>query len=276
MFLQWLSYGTGFSDRSSRISAAIAAPYGVVATAWSYWRGGRLFARTIEWLAAGREPTPAERAATLAQPARLAVLFFEPWAGAAVLYGGLNAVVFHPSVVRSLQVAATTLLGGLTTCMVFFLVVERRLRPVFALALAGAPPARPATIGIRPRLLLSWALGSGVVLTGLVLLPLAPVRHGPSHLVGATVFLAVAGRASGFVLTVMAARSVADPIGQDARDRHGGGERERLHPPTGRQRVPDREEGAKGDHPSDERHAGPRGPHGTRRHGEGGPGRGHR
>ena len=212
VFLQWLSYGTGFSDRSSRISAAIAAPYGVVATAWSYWRGGRLFARTIEWLAAGREPTPAERAATLAQPARLAVLFFEPWAGAAVLYGGLNAVVFHPSVVRSLQVAATTLLGGLTTCMVFFLVVERRLRPVFALALAGAPPARPATIGIRPRLLLSWALGSGVVLTGLVLLPLAPVRHGPSHLVGATVFLAVAGLASGFVLTVMAARSVADPI----------------------------------------------------------------
>jgi adenylate cyclase len=212
VFLQWLTFGTGLSDRHSRVSLALAAVYGLAATLVSFWRAGRMLPAATGWLAQDREPTPAERAAALALPARLAVQVFESWVGAAVLFGVLNVTVLASSGVRAVQVAATVALGGLTTCMAFFLAGERRLRPLFASALSGAPPTRPAAIGIRPRLVLSWALGSGVVLLGLVLVPLATEHHHRAHLVGSTVFLAVTGLVAGLALTVLAARSVADPI----------------------------------------------------------------
>ena len=212
VFLQWLTFGTGLSDRNSRISIVVGAGYAVATVALGFRRGRHSFATVAEWLAHDRDPTPAERAATLSQPARLAIQSFEYWAGGAALFGLLNAAAFHTPAVRVVQVTATILLAGLATCMAFFLLCERRLRPVFAAALSGSLPARPATLGIRPRLVLSWALGSGVVLLGLVLLPLATEKHRHSHLVGSTVFLSVTGLVAGFVLTAMAARSVADPI----------------------------------------------------------------
>ena len=51
-----------------------------------------------------------------------------------------------------------------------------------------------------------------MVLLGLVLLPLGKENNRHIHLVGSTVFLAITGLVAGLILTVMAARSVADPI----------------------------------------------------------------
>ena len=70
--------------------------------------------------------------------------------------------------------------------------------------------ARSATLGIRPRLLLSWALGSGVPLLGVaVALLSAGGGEGFSVLVW---FNVAVGLLAGSVLMIAAARSVADPI----------------------------------------------------------------
>jgi adenylate cyclase len=212
VFLQWVSVGGGAPNRNTRVSVLVGTVYALVSSVLVYGGAVRSFTASVGWLAAGRSPAPDERAATLAQPARLTLLFFAAWVGGALLFGILDGAVFATPTARTIQVAATTLLGGLTSCMVFFLVIERQLRPIFAIALSGTPPARPATIGIRPRLVLSWVLGSGVVLAELLLLPLTGTRHGPPHLAASVAFLSAAGLLAGLVLTVVAARSVADPI----------------------------------------------------------------
>ncbi len=59
------------------------------------------------------------------------------------------------------------LLGGVTTCTLVYLLGEQIWRPVVALALAGGPPNRPLTPGIRARFTMAWALATGVPLLGI-------------------------------------------------------------------------------------------------------------
>jgi hypothetical protein len=87
---------------------------------------------------------------------------------ATALFGGITAT-HHPA----LYVAGTALgilLAGLTTAAVSFLLCERTMRPVFAQALAGEMPSEQESstiLGTGRRLLVSWALGSGVALVAI-------------------------------------------------------------------------------------------------------------
>jgi len=128
VFLNWLTFGSGVSDRYSRISLVIASGYGVTATGVGFWRARGSLPAAVGWLESGREPTASERMAALTLPVRLSVQFFESWAGAAVVFAVLNATAFHNPATRAIQVAATVALGGLTTCLTFFLLAERRMR----------------------------------------------------------------------------------------------------------------------------------------------------
>jgi adenylate cyclase len=67
------------------------------------------------------------------------------WVGAAILFGATNLTT---SVATGLAVMPTILLGGVTTCSLHYLMTERSIRPVTALALAGQVPADPRTFGI--------------------------------------------------------------------------------------------------------------------------------
>src|SRR5207248_3211408 len=66
------------------------------------------------------------------------------------------------------------------------------------------------TIGVRPRLLLTWILGSAVPFAGLMALPLT-VGTG-TDITSAVVALSLVGLFVGLLTTVIAARSVADPL----------------------------------------------------------------
>jgi hypothetical protein len=125
--------------------------------------------RPVErWLAERRAPTSEERALILSLPWRAAGLSAAAWLIAAGIFGVITAT-HHPAVF----VAGTVLgilLAGLTSAAVTFLLCERTLRPLFALALAGEVPSggEPGrALGTRPRLLVSWALGSGVALVAI-------------------------------------------------------------------------------------------------------------
>jgi adenylate cyclase len=70
-------------------------------------------------------------------------------------------------------------------------------------------------LGVRPRLLLGWALGSGVVLGCMALLPVAS-KHAEERpdIGGAVIGLSLAGLVVGLVVTWTAARAVADPLAE--------------------------------------------------------------
>jgi adenylate cyclase len=178
----------------------------------------RLTQREVRVIEAG--PT-AERVLRL--PVRAARLSVMAWlvvavASAAVSYYG------HRDVVFAVKVCVGLALAGVAASFLTALVVERTLRPLFAYVLAGQPPERTSVFGIRRRLVLFWALGSGIPLIGVLLTPVG-VDAGDHKVIVGMAALAAIGFVSGLVFVLVAARSVADPINdvRRAMDRVAGG-----------------------------------------------------
>ena len=193
----------------------VAPVYFVIAAVAGYELGRRQFRPIERWLADQRDPREHERRLVLGFPWRAAAGGAAGWLGAAALFGALTAT--HHPVVFVGGVVVGILLAGLITSAVTFLLVERALRPVFVFALAGGVLPQEQSLamrslGTRPRLLVSWALGSAVAL---IAIPLAFLGRGDStgdQLIAPVLFLVVAGLLAGGVLTLAAAQSVSDPI----------------------------------------------------------------
>jgi class 3 adenylate cyclase len=176
------------------------------------WWSNVSWQRALGWLALDRKPSPEERDATLQLPLREAARSSVAWLVAAVFFG-VFAVAVDGVGARGVRVAVTIVDGGLVSCAVLFLLFERALRPVFALALQGQTAHNVVSVGVRPRLLLTWALGSAVPLLGLAALPFA-AAHATVHreIGGAVVALSIGGLVVGCLMTVVTARSVSDPL----------------------------------------------------------------
>jgi adenylate cyclase len=167
--------------------------------------------RATQWLIEDREPTPVEGVATLQLPLTLALIAFAAWVAAAIFFGALTSVTH--TAIRVATVSLTILDGGLVSCTIGFLLSERAQRPTIARLLAAQGESVPRTLGVRSRLLLTWALGSGVFFAGLALLPIASrtatVRADISV---AVVTMSVAGLLFGAAVMLMAAKSVSEPL----------------------------------------------------------------
>jgi adenylate cyclase len=175
----------------------------------------RVVGRLKAWLAQRRAPDPEERALVLGLPWRAAGVTAAAWLMAAVVFG-VQTATHHPAVYVA-GVVLGIVLAGLATTGITFLLVERALRPVFALALAGAIPSGRRSASARalrtaPRLLVSWALGSGVALIAIAVAFLGRGDERGDELLGPVLFLVVAGLFAGGVLTAAAARSISDPV----------------------------------------------------------------
>lgn len=175
----------------------------------AYVWGHRAFSRAIAWALEGRAPTEAERFAVLREPWRQALRPLVFWMLGALLYGAITALA-GAELITVVRVVEGTLIGGVTTCALAYLLIERSFRPLFAHVLGSAPERRPRTPGIRLRLLLTWAIGSGVPLlaVALVLFLDSTEIHQPYALP----MLALVGLVAGFIATVASARSVAEPL----------------------------------------------------------------
>jgi adenylate cyclase len=186
-----------------------AMPVGLwIGRAWSL----RIAAPTRAWLISGRVPDSSERELALRQPLQLATVGAVLWALAAVLFAGLNAA-YSPA--TGVEAGGTIVLGGLATCALVYLLAERTLRPITALALAAGAPARPVLPGVLTRTLLAWAFGTGIAVlgTGLVaaeFLTRAPTS--PRRLAATVLFLSIVALIAGLATALLAARSIADPV----------------------------------------------------------------
>jgi adenylate cyclase len=187
------------------LGAAILFP-----AAWTW--SARTFKRRLRWIDEERPPTDDERDAMLRLPLTQQRIVAGVWAIAAVLYTALSAPF---SIELAGNIFETLLLGGLVTCALGFLLGERQLRPVVALALAGGPPREPRLPGVAARTLLTWTLGTGVILLGLVTVGLGALhetRFTRDRLSVAIVVLCGLGLVIGLLTMHGLARSLADPI----------------------------------------------------------------
>jgi adenylate cyclase len=161
--------------------------------------------RALDWLGEDRSPTEAERRDTLLLPRSFAALTMVAWIGGATLF----AIAGHIGgddwrhVIRSFT---GSMLGGLTTASMTYLIIDRVLRSVFAQVLATGPtPVR--TVGVRWRIALAWWLGSGVPLLGVALSPIFPNQTATDLAV-----LGGIGIVSGSAMIAIASRSVSDRL----------------------------------------------------------------
>jgi adenylate cyclase len=154
-----------------------------------------------------------ERRMVLYGPLRLVTVQAVLWALAATVFVLLNLPY---SVRLAISVGETIVLGGITTCALGYLLNERILRRTAARVLAEHPPKpRRGLPGIVVRSLLFWALGTAVPVIGLMLAAVSALVYGdvPADRL-AVIVLAVGGTAlgAGLLVTVGAARAVADPV----------------------------------------------------------------
>lgn len=193
----------------------VAPIYFLIAAVVGRQIGRRASRRVGRWLAEDRAPSNDERALVLSLPWRAASLAGAGWLIAAVVFG-VQTSTHHPAV-YVVSIVVGIVLAGLTTTGITFLLVERTLRPVFALALAGETPSGPLpvaarTLGTAPRLLVSWALGSGVALVAIAVAFLGRGDSRGDELIWPVLFLVLAGLFAGGVLIAAAARSIAEPV----------------------------------------------------------------
>src|SRR5215207_5234441 len=121
------------------------------------WITRRRRATTLAWVIDGREPSERERRLTLGLPAFVALLTAAGWA-----LGGLLSFTFNldHSLGAAAVIVAAVWLGGETTTALAYLISERIMRPITALALAARDPESSVAPGVRDRLLAAWSLGT--------------------------------------------------------------------------------------------------------------------
>jgi len=181
----------------------------------------RRFGLATAWMAEGRLPTPAEQQATLALPWRSTQFSILSWGGGSLVFATW-AWILHSSALFAIQVLITIALGGLVSVALAYFLTERAAAPLIPVTLQSdtlksEPAPGPAALGIRPRLILAWGLGSAIPLLGLALLPLdakasSITGDGSPSISGAVVAVALAGVVAGLIITLAVARSVADPL----------------------------------------------------------------
>jgi adenylate cyclase len=172
----------------------------------SVWGTRRLLPR-LGWVQDGRRPDGQEQRAALRAPLQLLVVEGALWMGGTVIFTAVNGLRDAELIA---PVAFTVSLGGITTCATTYLLNERVLRPVAAVALSHDPPDRPLVPGVTARSLLAWTLGSAVPVGGLVVVAiftLAGRKVSPDRLAVTILGLGGVTLAVGLLTTILAARA---------------------------------------------------------------------
>jgi adenylate cyclase len=213
-----LIFGTltfpSFQVTSQRLAVVIVAFAAYIAAAFTIGARGvtRIMVSAVGWVVSGVEPSDRERRLTLRFPLHCATTLFVAWMGAALLFSLLTSALYGVDALSVARIAATIALCGLSTCTLCFLLVERGMRPAFALALRGGQPPVGHILGVAPRLVVLWAFGSGIPLLGVLLVAVEGDTVDRGHQVLLIALLAAVGIFAGLLTTLGAARSVADPL----------------------------------------------------------------
>jgi adenylate cyclase len=193
--------------------ARLAIPLLILATAVGAAISRRTVRRVLNWLPAGREPTEVERTLTFSLPRRTATLGTVLWivCGTALLF--YMVFVVH-GVPRPLVVKAwgALVVSPLVPWSMSYVLCDRALRPVYALAITSNAQNARRTIGIVGRLVLAWIATSAVPVTT-VLLVLFGLDEAHLARAAPAMFAAlIASSLGGAVVAVFWGHTLVEPI----------------------------------------------------------------
>ncbi|WP_183093478.1 adenylate/guanylate cyclase domain-containing protein [Nocardioides stalactiti] len=204
-------------ERSMVIALAIGVPtYVATAAAIGVVWGTRTSLRALRWATLGNHvvPTEKERRQALNVPLQLTLMQLTLW----LLGSGVFTVIsilLQPE--RAVSTALTVGIGALMVAGVSYLLTEFTLRPVSARALADTDVNTKARfVGVGPRMVLFWAIGTAVPLGGLLvaaILALAQPKETSLEQMAVVTMVTIGSTlVFGFILTDLNARSVVAPI----------------------------------------------------------------
>jgi len=201
------------TTRVTLINLGVFALYLAVSFPLTYVYSLRRVRPLRAWMREGRDPTPAERDMVLRAPLVQLKVVAVAWGAGAFLFFLVNLPI---SVALAAEIAVTIALGGVVTSTLGYLLIERINRENTAIALSIGPPERAATPGVSARLLLTWAIGTGVFLLGIAALAIAvlvdPGGASVTRLGASALFLSLSGLVIGLVTMTAATRAIADPL----------------------------------------------------------------
>ena len=199
--------------RGTILSLAIGVPVyvGVAVLVGAGWgTAGTL--RALRWSIEDREPDEQERLTALGVPWFLTRIQAALWLGATLLFT-LIAVLVQPE--RAITTFLTVGIASLVVSGIAFLLSEFALRPIAARALSGEDRLRVRGLGVRRRMVLFWALGTGAPVVGLVVVAILALTVGDVSLTKLAVVVLVLGGVVlcfGLFVTWLNARAVVAPI----------------------------------------------------------------
>ncbi|MBV9213140.1 MAG: adenylate/guanylate cyclase domain-containing protein [Actinobacteria bacterium] len=212
-FLIPIFIGPHERGRLALLNAPVVVVYLLISGAFLVRRSRRHLMKTLDWIVHDRPPDEREHADTLNLAVYGVKMFALSWLVGGVVFCILNGVAHSAGFAA--VVGATIWLGGETTCAVEYLVSERILRPVTACALGIREARGTAAPGVRARLGWAWSLGTGVPLLGLLVVGTVGLTKSGVHtkyVAAAVLFLGVVALVIGLLLTMFAAKAVADPV----------------------------------------------------------------
>lgn len=198
------------------LALAIAVPVYVVSAAviGVIW-GTATSLRALRWVTQGADvPTEKERRQALNVPLQLTMMQLSLWLAGSCVFTVLALVLQRD---RAVSTGLTVGIGALVVAGVSYLLTEFTMRPVAARALADTDVNEKVRfVGVGPRMVLFWAIGTAVPLGGLLvaaILALAiPAETTLKQMAIVTIVTCAAVLVFGFVLTDLNARSVVAPI----------------------------------------------------------------
>lgn len=199
--------------RATVLALAVGVPVyvGVAIFVGAVWgTAGAL--RALRWVFSERAPSDEERVTALGIPWFLTRIQAALWLGATVIFT-LLAVLLQPE--RALTTALTLSIASLVVCGIAYLFSEFALRPVAARALSGEQRVRVRGLGVRRRMVLFWALGTGAPVAGLVVVAVLALALRNVSLTKLAVVVLVLGGVVlcfGLLVTWLNARAVVAPI----------------------------------------------------------------
>ena len=196
------------------LSLAIGVPvYVALAVLVGAGVGTTTSLRALRWVIEERPPTEADRTGTLRIPLRLTWLQGLLWAGAALVFS-LLAAILQPT--RAVNTLLTVGIAGFVVTAVAYLLAQFTLRPIAARALAEAPLTdRPRGVGVGDRMVIFWMLGTALPLIGLMISAVVALAGDETSLTRLAVVVLVIGGVVllfGLFITVLNARSVVAPL----------------------------------------------------------------
>ena len=201
--------------RGTVLALAIGVPVYVgvaIAVGTTWGTAGAL--RSLRWATRDETPSEQERVAALGVPWFLTKVQATLWSTATVLFT-LLAVVLQPQ--RALSTAFTVGIASLVVTAIAYLFSEFALRPIAARALSGEEPRHSRRFGVRRRMLLFWALGSGAPVVGLLVVAIVSLTQDAGEVTVNRLSVVILALGSvvlvfGLLVTWLNSRAVVSPI----------------------------------------------------------------